>query len=90
MGDRFSFKNKILRGAWVTQLVKHLTRDFGLGHDLRIVGSSPIFYSVLCGEFASRLPPLPLLLPLPLPLPLFPIPALVLSLKSINHSINVF
>ena len=28
------------RGAWVAQSVKHLTLDFGLGHDLRVVGSS--------------------------------------------------
>ena len=25
------------RGAWVAQLVKHLTLDFGLGHDLTVV-----------------------------------------------------
>ena len=28
---------EILRGAWMAQLVKHLTLDFGSGHDLIIV-----------------------------------------------------
>ena len=28
-------KNKPLRGAWVAQSVKHLTLDFGSGHDLK-------------------------------------------------------
>ena len=33
------------RGAWVAHSVKHLTLDFGLGHDLTVypfVGSSPV------------------------------------------------
>lgn len=29
------------RGTWVAQRVKHLTLDFGSGHDLRVVSSSP-------------------------------------------------
>ena len=31
------FKVKKFRGAWVAQLVKHLTLDFGSGHDLRVL-----------------------------------------------------
>ena len=30
-----------LRGSWVAQLVKLLTLDFGSGHDLRVMKSSP-------------------------------------------------
>jgi len=30
------------RGAWVAQLVKHLTLDFGSGLDFRVVSSSPM------------------------------------------------
>ena len=33
--------NFLFRCAWVAQSVKHLTLDFGSGHDLRIVRSSP-------------------------------------------------
>ena len=33
-------KFKILRGAWVAQLVECPTPDFGSGHDLRVMGSS--------------------------------------------------
>ena len=29
------------RATWLDQLVKHLTVDFGSGHDLRGVGLSP-------------------------------------------------
>jgi len=35
------------RGAWVVQLVNHLTLDFGSGHGLRVVGLSPVSGSVL-------------------------------------------
>ena len=28
-------------GAWVAQVVKHLTLDFGLGHDLTVCESEP-------------------------------------------------
>ena len=30
-----------MRGTWVVQLAKHLTLDFGSGHDLRVMRSSP-------------------------------------------------
>ena len=30
-----------VKGAWVAHLVKHLTLDFGSGHDLRVVRPSP-------------------------------------------------
>ena len=43
--------------------VKHLTLDFGSGHDLRVMGSSPTSGSLLNAESALLLPlPLPLLL----------------------------
>ena len=32
---------KSFEGAWVAQLVKHLTHDFSSGLDLRVVRSSP-------------------------------------------------
>ena len=38
--DRRWFKSEC-RGDWVTQWVKYLTLDFGSGHDLRVVRSSP-------------------------------------------------
>jgi len=34
-------KNSLMRGAWVAQSVRHLTLDFGSGHDLRVMRSSP-------------------------------------------------
>ena len=37
---------EIHRGVWVAQSVKHLTLDFGAGHDLRVLSSSPV--SCLC------------------------------------------
>ena len=33
-------KIHVLKGAWVAQLVKHPTLDFGSGCDLRVMGSS--------------------------------------------------
>ena len=33
--------------AWVAQPGKHLTLDFGSGHDLRVVRSSPMLGSTL-------------------------------------------
>ena len=38
------FKDNFLGwgGAWVAQLVKHPTLDFGSGHDLRVVRLSPV------------------------------------------------
>ena len=47
-------------GAWVAQLVKHLTLDFHSGHDLRVVRSSPCW--ALCSVW-NLLVPLSLLLP---------------------------
>ena len=31
-----SVSNSFIRGTWVAQSVKHLTLDFGLGHDLTV------------------------------------------------------
>ena len=33
-------------GVWVA-VIQHLTLDFGLGHDLRVVGLSPMLGSML-------------------------------------------
>ena len=40
-------------GTWVAQSVEHATLDFGSGHDLGVLGSSPMWGSVLSGESAS-------------------------------------
>ena len=70
------------RGAWVAQSVKHLTLDFSLGRDLRIMRSSSTSDS---GYWVwSLLKNLSLPLPLPNPSPLRPPPysyAYTLSLK---------
>ena len=42
--------SKTSRGAWVAQLVKHLTLDLGSGHDLRVVGLSLATGFVFSGE----------------------------------------
>lgn len=47
---------------WLSRL-KHLTLDFGLGHDLRVVRSSPSLGSTLSRESASLSLPHPLCLP---------------------------
>ena len=57
-------------GAWVAQLVKSLTLDFGLGHDLMVHGFDPCIG--LCADSAelawdSLSPPLSLLPPLSIP-----------------------
>ena len=39
--------NRLVRGAWVAQSVKHPTFDFCSGHDLRVMGSSPTSGSAL-------------------------------------------
>ena len=39
-------------GCLGSQSAKHPTLDFGLGHDLRIVGLSPVMDSVLSAESA--------------------------------------
>ena len=38
------------RGAWIAQMVKCLILDFGSGHDLRVVRSSPMLCSMLSAE----------------------------------------
>ena len=38
---------KTHKGAWVAQLVKHLTLDFDSGHDLMIMRLSPMSDSAL-------------------------------------------
>jgi len=49
-------QNVVLRmkewGAWVAQSVKHPTLDFGSGHELRVVSSSPAWGSTLGMELA--------------------------------------
>ena len=40
------------RSSWLAQLVKHLTLDFGSGHDLRVMRSSLASGSMLSGESA--------------------------------------
>lgn len=64
-------KRKYLCGTWVAQLAKHTALDFGLGHHLRVVRSSPPsgpHLVVVCLRFSS-----------------FPFAALhTLSLKKIN------
>ena len=45
-------KSSNSRGTWVAQLVKHPTLDFGSGHDLRVLGSSPISGPMLSRESA--------------------------------------
>ena len=45
-----AFKTTMIRGMWVAQWVKHLTLDFGSGHDLRIMRLSPTLGSMLSME----------------------------------------
>ena len=41
--DPFKILKEInCQGTWVIQLVEHLSRDFSLGHNPRVVGSSPV------------------------------------------------
>ena len=40
-------KKKNYWGTWVAQLDKHGTLVFGSGHDLEVVGSSPVWGSAL-------------------------------------------
>lgn len=47
------------RGAWVAPSVGHLTRGFGSGHDLRVVGWSPLAGTALSGECAGHSPSAP-------------------------------
>ena len=39
-------------GAWVAQLVERPNLHFGSGHDLRVMGSSPVSSSMLSMETA--------------------------------------
>lgn len=41
-----------MHGVWVAQLVKFPTLDFGSGHDLKVLRSSPVSGSALGGESA--------------------------------------
>ena len=59
----------------MAQWVEHLTLGFGSGHDLGVVGLSPVSGSVLSLQSAGESLPLPLLLPLLM---------LFLSLSKIN------
>ena len=53
-------------GAWVAQSVKRRTLDFGSGHDLRAIRSSPVLGSALGIGHAKILSlPLPLSAPTP-------------------------
>ena len=42
-------------GVWEAQSVKHLICGFSSGHDLRVVGSSPEWGSVLSGSLLEVL-----------------------------------
>ena len=44
------FQKGCLQGHLVAQLVKHLTLGSGSGHDLRVLGSSPMSGSTLSGR----------------------------------------
>ena len=50
--NAISNEGLVSRGAWVAQSVKNLTLDFGSGHDLRILRSSPMLGFVLSVESA--------------------------------------
>jgi len=47
------------RGAWVAQLFGHPTLDFSSGHDLGVVGSSPVSDAAFSGESAGDSPSAP-------------------------------
>ena len=42
LNENIAFAQNVMEswGAWVAQLVEHLTLDFTSGHDLRVVGMS--------------------------------------------------
>lgn len=52
-------KKKNPQGAWLAQSVQCLTLDFGLQHDLRVLGSSQSLCSagILLEDSLSHLPP---------------------------------
>ena len=43
------------RGAWVAQLLKHLSLNFGSGHDLTVPDPSPLLGSMLSADSGSLL-----------------------------------
>ena len=64
LSSHYGMSNKIFRGTWVVLWVKLPTLNFGSGHDLRVVGSSPTSGSGLSGESAwDSLSPSPSALP---------------------------
>ena len=73
-------------GAWVAQMVGHLTLDFSSGHDLMVLGSSPMWGSVLTvwSLLGILSPFLSLFAPHPLPMHT-QVPSLSLSLKINDH-----
>ena len=60
-----TLETEYFRGTWVTQSVEHLTLDFTLSHNLRVMRSSPSSGFVLSRESTLDSP-------LRLPLPLIP------------------
>jgi len=64
--DYPGFKITEIRGTWVAQSFKHPTLDFGSGHDLRVMRSSPT-WSPTWGSILGVEPCLRFSLPLPLP-----------------------
>ena len=53
LNKRYTYLKSIW-GIWLAHLVKCLTLDFGSGHDLRVLGSSPVSGSLLGVEPASN------------------------------------
>ena len=45
-----SYYQFTFQGTWVSQMVQHVTLDFGSGHDPRVVTSSPASGSMLAME----------------------------------------
>ena len=61
--ERKLIKNKYIRSAWVAQLVKHLTTDFGSGDDLRVCEFKPVSGTVVRGQSLLEILILPLCTP---------------------------
>ena len=57
-------KIAINQGAWVAQLVKHLTLDFGSSYNVTVLGLSPTSGSVLTVRSLIGILSLPLCVPL--------------------------
>ena len=63
-GDAITtIKNISVRGTWVAQAVGHLALDFSSGHDLRVMGLSPVLW--LCAQWGACLRSFPSLSALP-------------------------